>query len=431
PKNVGDEIYILGNPPYKGFSQQDKMQKEDIFFILGNTSKLDYISCWFFKGADYIKNADAKLAFVSTNSISQGEQVDLIWSKILQDNIEIFFAYPSFKWQNNAKDNAGVTVIIVGLQNVSNTKNKKIYTHNFSITVDYINPYLSSAKISVVSKRGKPLSNLSPMVLGNMPNDWGYLHFNDDEKKQLISEYPIAEKYFKRVIGSQEFINGNIRWCLWISDNEKDYALSIPPINERVKLVEKERAASKKSSYNKFSSKSYKFIEIRHKNSTSLIVPGTSSERRKYIPIGFLDKQTIINNLAFAIYDAEPWLFGVLTSSMHNLWVKSVGGSLETRIRYSSVLCYNTFPFPNISQKQKDEITELVFAILDEREKHSQKTLAQLYDPDKMPEGLKKAHHNLDIAIEQCYRSKPFESDEERLEYLFKMYEEMTKQENK
>lgn len=430
PKNNGDEIYILGNPPYLGFSQQDKQQKEDMKFLLKQPGRLDYVSCWFVKGAAYIKNYNASFAFVSTNSISQGEQVHMLWPIIMNNSIEISFAYQSFKWTNNAKGNAGVTVVIIGFRNKSN-KNKYLYINSLKSLVNYINPYLTQSKVFSVPKRKTILSKMQPMVLGNMPNDWGHLHFTTDEKDEVINKFPESEKYFKKVLGSQEFIKGIDRWCLWVNEKEHIAASKIEPINKRFEEVKNARLSSSVASYNKFAEKPYRFIQICHQSTNAIIVPGTSSENRKYIPMGFVDSNIIINNLAFAIYNPEPYQFGILTSYMHNLWVKAVGGSLETRIRYSSVLCYNTFPFPDISEKQKEEITELVFNILDERENHSEKTLAQMYDPRKMPKGLKEAHHQLDLAIEKCYRTKPFENDEERLEYLFKLYEEMIKAEAK
>jgi len=424
PKDEGKEIYILGNPPYKGFSQQDEQQKSDLNHILGTTTKMDYIVCWFIRGANYIAGCNAKLGFVSTNSICQGEQVSLLWPAIFANDIEIGFAHQSFKWANNAKSNAGVTCIIVGLQNKQNTE-KRLYFGGTKKVVKHINPYLSDNNSLAVSKRTISLSNLPQMVLGNMPNDWGYLHFTLEEKERLTHEYPITKNWLKKVIGSQEFIKGIDRYCLWIQDSELDAAYSIPILKDRLEKVFYERSRSKKISYNKFASKPHKFVEIRHKDTAALIVPGISSEKREYILVGSVDKGVIINNLAFAIYDPEPHLFGILSSKMHMTWVRAIGGQLETRIRYSSVLCYNTFPFPEINEKQKQSIASHVYNILEEREKHPEKTMADLYDPNKMPAGLKKAHQDLDIAIELCYRSKPFTSDEERLEHLFKLYEGM------
>jgi len=427
-KNDGDEIYVLGNPPYLGARLQSKEQKEDmvsVFQGVKNFNNLDYIACWFYKGASYIKNVNAKTAFVSTNSISQGEQVGILWTHILDENIEIDFAYKSFKWQNNAKANAAVIVVIVGLRNSSN-KPKYLYTDNIKHEVKNINAYLVNAENIIVQKRSKPLSKLKPMSFGSMPNDGGNLLLTEDEKNKLLENYPETQKLIKNFSGSQEFINGQNKYCLWITDENKYFAFANPIIKDKIEKCQKHREKSDREATKKLASIPYKFAEIRFKNSDSIIIPRVSSENRKYIPCGFLNSDTVISDSAQAIYDAEPWIFGVISSVMHMVWMRTVAGRLKTDYRYSSALVYNTFPFPNISKKQKEELIELVFGILDEREKHSQKNLAQLYDPNKMPEGLRKAHHALDVAIEQCYRTKPFESDEERLEYLFKMYEEMT-----
>jgi len=269
------------------------------------------------------------------------------------------------------------------------------------------------------------------MSFGSMPNDGGNLLLSIFEKNNIVNTYPIAEKLFKRFVGSQEFIRGEEKYCLWITDDLIDLANSIPPVKQRIKKCKLHRKNSNREPTQKLAQYPYRFGEVRFKDTDSIIVPATSSERRKYIPIGFLTNETVISNSANAIYNAQSWIFGVVSSNMHMVWMQTVAGRLKTDYRYSSALVYNTFPFPNISEKQKEEITELVFNILDEREKHSEKTLAQLYNPDKMPEGLKEAHHQLDLAIERCYRKKPFESDEERLEYLFKLYEEMIKTEGK
>jgi len=432
PKNERDELYILGNPPFEGARKQKPFQKDDMKFVFDGIkgyNNLDYVTCWFYKAAQYIQNTNFKSALVSTNSICQGEQVGILWPHIFNKNLEIDFAYQSFKWKNNAKDNAGVTVIIVGLRN-SSSKPKYLYIDNIKHEVKNINAYLVNADNIIVQKRSKPLSKIPPMCFGSMANDEGNLFFTEDEFNKLKNENNPAVKYIRPAVNGADFLRGNSKYCLWISDKEKDEALKNDIIKDRVNKVKILRENSIREATQKLSLIPYKFAEIRHKETQSIVTPTTSSERREYIPAGFLTPNTIIANATNAIYNAEPWVFGIISSKIHMAWVRAVGGSLETRIRYSSVLCYNTFPFPNISQKQKDEITELVFGILDEREKHSQKTLAQLYDPDKMPEGLRKAHHTLDRAIEQCYRTKPFESDEERLEYLFRMYEEMTKQEN-
>ena len=433
PKNVGDEIYILGNPPYLGARYQEENHRSDLDFILKKIKgykRLDYIAVWFYKGANYIKDVDAKVAFVSTNSICQGEQVVTFWHHIFKKDIEIDFAYQSFKWQNNAKDNAGVTVAIIGLRNISN-KSKYLFTNNIKYEMKNINAYLVSGDTIFIEKRSKPLSKLQLITNGNRALDDGNFLMNDNEKEEILFQYPEAKKLIKPVVGAIEFLRGINKWCLWIYDEDLDLANSIPLIKKRIDKVREYRLKRDVESENNPANYPYQFLKMKMAKEQVLFLPTVSSERREYIPCGFLDKDTVIIDPNFAIYDPEIFIFGVISSKMHMVWMKTISGKLETRYRYSSTLVYNTFPFPNISQKQKDEITELVFAILDEREKHSQKTLAQLYDPDKMPEGLRKAHHNLDIAIEQCYRSKPFESDEERLEYLFKMYEEMTIQDGK
>lgn len=434
PKNDGDEIYILGNPPYLGSSMQNKEQKDDLKLVcdkkLKNFKNLDYIACWFLKASDYIHNSNIQFAFVTTNSITQGEQVGLLWPYIFNKQEEIYFAYNSFKWTNNAKGQAGVSVVIIGVRN-NQSKKKYLFTNNIKKDVQFINSYLIQAQQILIERTSKSISDLPAMIKGNQPTDGGHFVLTLDDKEKLLRESPSSEKFIKSYIGSSEFINGNERWCLWIKDQDVSEAENISFIKNRINEVAKVRSESTAPTTRDFVKGHHRFIQIQRHPKKAIIIPSVSSDKRNYVPIGFVDDNTVISNLAFAVYDYEVYLFGIISSKMHMVWTKTVAGRLGMGLRYSNVLCYNTFPFPNISQKQKDEITELVFAILDEREKHSQKTLAQLYDPDKMPEGLRKAHHNLDIAIEQCYRSKPFESDEERLEYLFKMYEEMTNKEEK
>ena len=424
PKEPTNEVYVLGNPPYQGFSQQSPQQKEDLFHYLNSTTKLDYIALWFLKGAKYIHNSNAKLALVSTNSITQGEQVQLLWPTIFQQELEIGFAYKTFKWGNNAKKNAGVSVVIIGLQNKQN--NKKCLFHNGMVEeVLNINPYLSNVDRPIIIKRNVPISFLPPMVLGNMPYDEGFLHFDNNEKNKLILENPEVLQYLRKILGSKEYIRGEERWCLWIDDSQLEEALKNNIIRERIESNKNQRLQSRDTGVIKLSSKPHRFREMREAKLNSIIVPGTSSEKRDYVPCGFLDRSILINNLAFAIYDPEPWVFAVVSSKLHNAWVRAVAGRLEERIRYSSVLCYNTFPFPEITEQQKNNLAYHALEVLQERELHSEKTIAQLYDPTKMPEGLRQAHKLLDEEVELLYYSRPFHNDEERLEHLFKLYEEM------
>ncbi|MBI6058756.1 class I SAM-dependent DNA methyltransferase [Clostridium perfringens] len=423
-----DEVYVLGNPPYLGARVQDSNQKKDLDIVFKDIKKyknLDYISCWFYRAAKYIKDRNAKCAFVSTNSICQGEQVELLWPHIFDLGISINFAYTSFKWQNNAKGKAGVSCIIIGLCNENSNIVKRIYTNGIIKVVKNINPYLIEGKNIVISRRGTPLSKLPEIKFGNMPNDGGGLILTEVEKNKLITDYPQAKKFIKKYIGSEEFIKGKTRWCLWIEDSDLDEALNIKPIVERIQKVREHRLKSKDKGTNKLAERSHQFRDLNTSKNSAIIIPRVSSERREYIPTGFLDNYCIISDSAQAIYDSEPWILGVITSKMHMVWVKNIGGRLETRIRYSADICYNTFPFPEISKTKKEVINQCVFNILEEREKFPEKNLADLYDPDKMPDGLKSAHEELDSVIDRCYSKRNFNSDEERLECLFDLYEKM------
>lgn len=431
PKNEGDEIYVLGNPPYLGYSLQSQKQKADMSYVFSdkkNYKNLDYISSWFYKGGKYLSGQNMQLAFVTTDSICQGEQVSLLWKEILEMNKEIRFCHTTFKWSNSAKAKAGVAVAIIGLSEKINRR-KFIFDKDVRREVKNISPYLIESDNIIVTKKTTPISNLPKILRGSGPVDGGNLLLNKNQYQALVEAYPESNEFIKLFIGADEYLNGNVRWCLWIEDDKIDQALKIPEIKKKVELVKKFRLASQKKGTRENASCSYKFGEPRYKETESIIIPRHSSEKREYIPFGFLSKQYVISDAAQAIYNAKIWEFGVISSKIHNVWIKAVCGTLESRIRYSSALGYNTFPFPNISEQRKNEITQCAFRILEERAKHSEKTMAQLYDPDKMPEGLREAHRLNDLAIERCYRSKPFETDEERLEYLFKLYERMIAEE--
>lgn len=429
PKKEGDEIYILGNPPYLGGKLQSAQQKEDTKTVFAGFKKynnLDYIACWFYLAINYLQE-NISAAFVSTNSICQGTQVNDIWPSLLKGNTEIFFAHKDFPWTNNARDKAGVYCSIIGIRKINN-KPKYLFENSLKYKANNINAYLIDASNIFVEKRTKPLSNFPDMNQGNIPLESGHLRFSEIEKTQIITEYPNSEKLFKKVSGSDELINNIQNWCVWISDKDKSLALSIPPIKNRIAKViafRKDGAENAQACLNR----PHQFCMLNTAKSTQIVIPIVSSERREYIPISFVDDSYIILNSALVIYDPETYIFGVLNSKIHLLWVKIFAGRLETRIRYSVGMCWFSFPFPIISTEQKQELERNVFQVLEQRENHSEKTLAQLYDPDKMPDGLREAHHQLDLAVERCYRSKPFASDEERLEYLFKLYEQMITEE--
>ncbi|MDD2256554.1 MAG: N-6 DNA methylase [Bacteroidales bacterium] len=429
PHTPEDEVYIMGNPPYLGSKIQDEKQKADMASALKELSDnktLDYIAAWFWKAAQYIQNQNAKCAFVTTNSICQGEQVSLLWPYIYKLNLTIFFAYTSFKWSNNAKYNAGVTVAVVGLSNEFSGKRKLYRDETFEL-VNNINPYLTAGGKTIVFKSNSIPKGLPKICFGCMPYDNGNLLMSNTDKDKFISDYPQDADLVKRIMGSLEFIRDEKRYCFWISDNNLGRANSNPYIAERIAKTRDVRLKSSDIAGRKLAERPHQFREFIEEMIETIIVPRVSSESREYIPMGFLDENTVVSDSAFAIYDAQLWLFGILTSKMHMAWVKAVGGRLETRYRYSATLCYNTFPFPRITESKRAEIEKAAEAVLIAREMHTEKTLAQMYDPDKMPANLREAHNRLDRVVESCYHSAPFTSDEERLEHLFALYEKMTK----
>lgn len=430
PPILRHEIYVLGNPPYFGTSKQTKAQKEDVAFVFAKTIKsyksLDYISCWFWKACNYLQGGNVEVAFVSTNSVTQGEQVTPLWKPIFEKS-EISFAYSSFKWTNNAKHNAGVTCVIIGLSAQGKRRKKYLYGENRREEVGNINGYLIPWKNVFVQRCSNSLAKLPEIRKGSQPTDDGNLIFEQAEIDAFLTRRSDAKIFIKKYIGSVEYINGFCRFCLWIEDCAKDKAIEIPEISDRISKIASFRERSSKCSTRKLAETSWRFAEIRYKKSNStIIVPRHSSETRKYIPMGFLGEDCVVADSALAIYDAPLWLFAVITSQMHMVWVRAVCGRLKTDYRYSAGLCYNTFPFPAISDRQKKELTFHAKQILKAREMFAEKTMADLYSPKKMPKELKEAHDALDVAVEQCYRKRPFESDEKRLEFLFKAYEKMT-----
>jgi hypothetical protein len=428
PKTDGHEIFVLGNPPYLGSSMQETSQKEDmaaVFHGIKDFKNLDYIACWFLKAARYLRGNAAVCAFVTTNSICQGEQVALLWPHVFACGVEIHFAHLSFKWTNNAKGNAGVTCAIIGLSAASSRK-KTLYSGGVAKTATNINAYLANAKNVFIAKRRSPLSKLVPMDYGSKPTDGGNLILSSDEKIQLLEQYPELKEVVRPFMGADDFINGHYRHCLWFTDEQALRFGDIPEIKRRLRKVKEMRLASPKAATRQDAETPHRFSERRYLETQQIIMPSVSSERRHYIPVGWIRSDTVISNLAFAIYHAEPWVFGVISSQMHMVWVRAVAGRLKTDYRYSSSICYNNFPFPDISAEQKRELDQKAEEVLGTREAYFMKTIAWLYDPDTMPAELLAAHRTLDAAVEQCYRSKPFTSDEERLEYLFAEYERMT-----
>ena len=429
PNDGSSEIYLISNPPYVGSSMQSKDQKADFYAVFGRrafSKNLDYIALWFVKGADYIHESRARLAFVTTNSVAQGEHVSLMFPTLFNMGVEIGFAYTSFKWENNAKRNAGVTVAVIGLRNESNDK-KYIFTNGLRIDASNINGYLADAGSVIAGRQMRPISrSMPPMAFGSKPTDGGYLVLDPDERSELVVAYPEAAAFVKRYVGATDFINDQERYCIWISDADLAAARGIPPISERLDRVAAWRRKSKAQSTVDFASRPHRFKQVAYKPTESIIVPSVSSERRTYVPMGYLDSDSVVSNLAYAVYDAAPWVFALLTSRMHMVWIRAVGGQLETRLRYTNTLVYNNFPVPSLSESTKEKLNIAALRVLDVREYHCEQTLAELYDPDKMPDDLRRAHVEVDALVDSIYSKRRYEADEERLSDLFVKYEEMT-----
>ncbi|TKK65418.1 class I SAM-dependent DNA methyltransferase [Ilyomonas limi] len=430
-KEADNYIYILGNPPYLGAKELDKQQKGDmdlVFAELGNVKRLDYISCWFKIASDYIFGSEAKYAFVSTNSICQGEQVPLIWPYILLKKEEIFFCHQPFDWENNAKSNAGVTCVIVGVQNIKKDCGKIIYYGAISKQVKNISPYLIEANSIIVHQRVNSLSGFPKMILGSSGFDGGNLLLTVNERLSLINSNPEAEVYIKRFMSGNDFLYDDIRYCLWIDDDQLEEALKIPYIKVRIEKCKEFRLKAGRDA-RKAADVPHRFFYQTHRDSDGIIFPKTTSGKREYVPTDFVKANTIYSNAVFLIYDADPYIFAILSSRMHKVWMEVTSAKMRSDFRYSVNLTYNTFPFLPITHNQKQELERHVFTIISERENLSEKTLAELYDPKNMPISLRDAHQELDFAIDRCYRSKPFTSDEERLEYLFRLYAQMIEEE--
>ena len=450
-ENEGGETYICGNPPYVGatikapkgssIEQKEKIKKEeqsrkaDLKAIFeGRTSKwksLDYVSGWFMKAADYGKSTQAVSAFVSTNSICQGQQVAILWPLIYASGHKISFAHTNFKWANLASNNAGVTVVIVG---ISNAKNKKIKLFSVDANENYIvkdssniNAYLIDGTDIIVESESKPLASLDLMLKGNQPTDDGNLTLNKEENDYLINKYPNLNKIIRPYLGSHEFISGDKRFCLWLDDNNLDLANSIPELRLRFEKVKIMRQQSTKATTVKLAEIPYLFDEIRQTGIGSvLVVPSHSSEEREYLPVGYLSDGSIISNAAFFIENPNLWSMSLIASKLHLVWVTSVCGQLETRLRYSNTLGWNTFPLPKLTEKNKEDLTRCAEDILLAREAHFPATIADLYEPDNMPENLRHAHERNDEVLERIYIGRRFKNDTERLEKLFELYTKMT-----
>ncbi len=434
-ENEGGETYICGNPPYLGNNWQTKEQKAEIRDVVDERSNsagfLDYVAGWFIKAADYISLAGGLAAFVSTNSICQGQMVPILWPLIYDTGCDTLFACTSFKWANLASHNAGVTVAIVGIGAPGKTP-RRLYAPQDDGTVSLregasITPYLTLGSSVIVEKREVPFSELAVMEFGNKPSDGGNLLLRRDELESLGLSKIQQTIFIRRIYGSQDFINGGNRFCIWIEDENLQEAKNIPALNERIETVRALRLASPdKGARTNLAKRPHQLKLMRIGKTQTVVIPSVSSERRPYLPTGLVDGQTTLTNLAFALYDAPLWNMALIASKLHLVWIGTVCGKLKTDYRYSNTLGWNTFPVPTLTEQNKADLTRCAEDILLAREAHFPATIADLYDPEAMPTNLREAHERNDETLERIYIGRRFKNDTERLEKLFELYTQMT-----
>ncbi|WP_424991358.1 class I SAM-dependent DNA methyltransferase [Fluviibacterium sp. S390] len=436
--NEGGETYICGNPPYLGQAWQDSEQKADLAQIFkeykSKSAAVDYVSAWFIKAAEYNRFSHAPYAFVTTNSMWQGQQVSVLWPILNELGAVIIFAEPSFKWKNLASHNAGVIVSIVGVEHGSRRSKYLFETTEPGETavreVSSINAYLVQGPDIVVSSKTSPTNGLSQMLYGNQPRDGGHLCLEMDELRSCRASYPSQTHWFKQYIGSAEMIRGKRRGCIWIPDSDAEEAARHEFVGPRLEKVRKMRAESRAPSTQSFASRPHRFVQIQGVAQLyTIAVAKVSSERRRYIPADIFDHDTIISDLLFGIYDAPLWNFAIVSSSLQTVWIATVCGKMKTDYRYSNTLGWNTFPVPSLTEKNKEDLTRCAKEILLAREAHFPSTIADLYDIEKMPENLRAAHEKNDEVLERIYIGRRFKNDTERLEKLFEYYSKAVRKE--
>ncbi|WP_163849265.1 class I SAM-dependent DNA methyltransferase [Pseudooceanicola aestuarii] len=434
-ENEGGETYICGNPPYLGSTWQSKEQKADLQRIFDGRTKnwksLDYVAGWFMKAADYGLHTPTVSAFVTTNSICQGQQVPILWPLIFETGHEISFAHTSFKWANLASHNAGVTVAIVAISNHAGAVKRLYALDGEGKTVlkegDNINAYLVTAPNVVVEKRSKPGAGCGNIEAGGKPVEGGNLLFGASEARRIIKGDPRAEQFLKRVYGASEYIRGDVRYCIWVSDADKDEAKEVADFAQRFDAVAAVRTKSPKAATKQGAQWPHKFEEVKQAGTERVIViPKVSSETRNFLPVGVLPPGSIVTDLAFALYDAPLWNMALIASRLHLVWIATVCGKMKTDFRYSNTMGWNTFPIPKLTEKNREDLIRCAEDILLAREAHFPATIADLYNPETMPENLRAAHDRNDETLERIYIGRRFKNDTERLEKLFDMYTKMT-----
>ncbi len=429
-ENEGGETYLCGNPPYKGSKWQTEEQKRDLANAWVKHGKLakttDYVTGWFAKFLDYVDSEPTAVgAFVATNSVCQGQQAIDVWPTAFQRGCEIRFAHTSFKWANLASHNAGVTVVIVGLGKKSSSP-KRLFQDELLKQCTAISPYLAPNSLAYVQKANEPIGEQSVMLFGNMPRDGGYLFLDGDQVTKLAGD-AIARPFIKRFVGSEELINGKQRYCLWIEGCDAERAKTSDFIAQRLKLVSENRSKSDAESTRQFATQPHRFVQIAGSaKHTVIVVPRVSSENRPYLPVDYLTSNYVVGDRNFALYDAPLWNMALIASRLHWVWIGTVCVRLEMRFSYSNTLGWNTFPIPLFTEQNKADLTACAENILLAREAHFPATIADLYDPETMPENLRRAHERNDEVLERIYIGRHFKNDTERLEKLFDLYTKMT-----
>jgi hypothetical protein len=430
----GECSYVLGNPPFVGKKARNAEQQADMEIVFGDvkgTGVLDYVCCWYLRAAQYIRGTQIKVGFVSTNSITQGEQPGILWPILFRNlNLKIHFAHRTFKWESEARGKAHVQVVIIGF-GAFDTTGKRIYdyeTEKVTVTpANNISPYLVEGRDAALDNRENPICDVPEIQFGNMPNDEGYFLLTGKEKRAWVKDEPGAETFLRPLLSAKEYLHGKERWCLWLKDVSPQEIRASKEIMRRVEAVQKYRAASKREATRKLADAPTLFGEIRQPETRFVLIPRHSSENRRYIPLSYFPQKFIVSDSCLFVPDAKPFHFGVLSSAMHMAWVRQVCGRLESRYRYSNKLVYNNFPWPeNPPAKQREAVEEKAQAVLDARQQFPAATLADLYDPLAMPPALVKAHAELDRAVDLCYRREPFATERQRVEYLFSLYEKLT-----
>lgn len=431
-----DNVLVLGNPPFVGGKYQTPEQRSDMAHVAGDVPSfglLDYVCGWYLKAADYLANTRLRCAFVSTNSITQGEQVGVLWNHLFQThNLKIHFAHRTFSWMSEAKGKAHVHVVIIGFA-VFDISDKRIYDYEGTSTeatvikAANISPYLGEGPDKAITNRSTPISDVPALAIGNKPIDGGNYLFTPEEKNAFLALEPAAEPHFRRWLGAEELLHGIERWCLWLGDVAPEKLRNLPECLKRIESVRVLRLASKSKPTQKLALTPTRFHVENMPEKPYLAIPEVSSEHRRYIPLGFLEPEIMCSNKLRIMREATLFHFGILTSAMHMAWTNVVTGRLESRYQYSVKLVYNNFPWPaEVSEKSRAAVETCAQAVLDVRAQYPLSTLADLYDPLTMPAPLAKAHAALDRAVDRCYRRAPFDSDRERVEHLFSLYEQLT-----